>query len=97
MKYKFHDIPPEIPKYLDVYYEQATGQREFTKEVAFLASYLGIKQNRIYIHGDHPVGEDVIFIDKKYCGYLDFEFYTFMETGEDSIYWGFEELKEIFK
>lgn len=95
MKYKFHDKPPDFTPITEGFYEDVD-ERQFKKEVAFLADYLGIKQDRIRICGDHPVGEDVIYVDNKYSGYLDFEFYSFMDAGLD-MYGSFAEWKEGFK
>lgn len=79
MKYKFHEEVPDIV--LNSWNE--TDTRNFYKEINFIAKHLNINVNRIEISENHPVGEDVIFVDGHYAGYLDFEFYTFMDTGFD--------------
>lgn len=37
----------------------------------YLVETRNIKISDIEIHGDHPCGEDVIFINGKYAGYVD--------------------------
>ena len=58
-------------------------RRDFKQEIHWIANTLGISCNRIHIDGEHPVGEDVIFIDGVYNGYLDQEFYDYMIHGLD--------------
>ncbi|MNQ57595.1 hypothetical protein D3C85_717580 [compost metagenome] len=53
-------------------------KQDFTQEILFISKLLGINKNRIEIDGSHPVGFDVIFIDKAYNWYLDDRFYDFM-------------------
>ena len=59
--------------------EDEPEQRTFSKEIDFIAKFLDIDKNRIRISPDHPVGEDVIFIDDKWGGYLDIDFYWLMD------------------
>lgn len=91
MKTKFYDKPPDISR--DLY---ETDCRDFKQEIHFIANLLGISVGRINICGDHPVGEDVIFIDGHYNGYLDLQFYNYMDAGIDE--WGdFEEWVEKWR
>ena len=73
MKTRFYDKPPDICT--DLY---ETDYRDFKQEINFIAHTLDILVSRIRVDGNHPVGEDVIFIDDIYNGYLDQEFYDFM-------------------
>lgn len=73
VKRKFHDTPPSL-------YEH---EQEFTQEILFISKMLGINKNRIEIDGDNAFGEDVIFVDSVYSGYLDDGFYDFMLHGID--------------
>lgn len=92
MKYKFHEEVPE----LNTEYWGEEDERTFYREINFLSKFLNIDIRRIKISGDHPCGEDVIFIDSHYAGYLDFEFYTFMDKGLD-MYGSFQEIKNNYK
>lgn len=74
---------------------EAEEQQDFRQEICFIAKYLGISQRRIYIDSSHPVGEYVIFIDGKYNGYLDQDFYWFMLEGLDS-YGEYEEWRKMY-
>lgn len=56
---------------------------EFKQEIHWIATTLGICPSRIRVDGSHPVGEDVIFIDNVYNGYLDSGFYDFMMLDYD--------------
>lgn len=56
---------------------------DFRKEINYIAEILDIDVKRIRICEDHPCGEHVIFIDGFYNGYLDNDFYNFMESGID--------------
>lgn len=42
-----------------------------------------VPESSIELDVNHPVGEIVIFINGDYCGYLDSQFYDFMEHGID--------------
>lgn len=55
----------------------------YIKEKCFISKLLGISQRRIEIDDQHPCPETIIFIDGTYHGYLDQEFYNFMEYGLD--------------
>lgn len=63
--------------------ENFNSQKDFHKELCWIAKTLGIRQSRIELVATHPVGEIVIFIDGHYNGYLDSYFYDFMEQGLD--------------
>ena len=65
------------------HYWKDSDQRDFKQELHWISNALGISASRIYMDGDHPVGEDVIFIDGIYNGYLDQSFYDFMLYGID--------------
>jgi len=69
-------------------------QMDFRKEICFIAKYLDISVGRIYIDANHPTGEYVIFIDGKYNGYLDQDFYWFMLDGLDP-YGEYEEWRKM--
>lgn len=58
-------------------------RRDFKQEIHWIATTLGISARRIEIDAEHPVGEDVIFIDGVYNGYLDQQFYDYMTHGVD--------------
>lgn len=89
MKYKFHEQPPDIQ-------DDEEEERNFLQEIHFISDYLGIDKSRIKISADHPCGEDVIFIDGAYNGYLDNKFYDFMISGVD-LYGDFQFWKEDFE
>lgn len=57
--------------------------RDFKQEIHLIAAKLGICKSRIEIDGEHPCGEDCIFIDGKWNGYLDTQFYWFIVDGYD--------------
>lgn len=58
----------------------------FNKEKCFISKYLGVDIKKIVIDCNHPCGEHVIFINGVYNGYLDNDFYLFMECGLDHLY-----------
>ena len=80
---------------LNMWYDEKNN-RDFKKEINWIASVLNIPTKRIRIDGEHPCGEDCIFIDDKWNGYLDNSFYQFMENGFDP-YGDFEEWINNFK
>lgn len=77
MKCKFYEVPPALV------IDEEGDSRDFTQEIAFISNLLHIKSGRIRISADHPCGEDVIFIDGVYNGYLDSDFYSFMDNWYD--------------
>lgn len=71
-------------------------QRDFLHEIALIAKVLNIHPSRIEIDGNHPVGDDCIFIDGEYNGYLDKSFYDWIVDGYDP-YGEFEAWKERWR
>lgn len=89
MKYKFHETPPEIKLHSNIG-QEVNDKYMFKEEINFITNCLGVSRDKVEIDTNHPVGEYVIFVDGKYCGYVDFMFYNFMDNGEDP-YGYFEE------
>lgn len=71
-------------------------EKDFHKELCWIAKTLGIRRGRIKVDPVHPVGEVVIFIDGSYNGYIDQRFYDFMEQGIDP-YDDFKEWIEMWR
>ena len=69
---------------------------DFREEKNFISKLLGVKYNKIVIDENHPCGEDVIFINGNYNGYIDQRFYDYMLHGIDD-YGFFEEWVEIWR
>lgn len=71
-------------------------RRDFLHEIALIAKVLNIHPSRIRVDGNHPVGDDCIFIDGEYNGYLDKSFYDWIVDGYDP-YGEFKEWQERWR
>lgn len=73
-----------------------SSRKDFSYEIYWIAKTLGIDKRRVCIDNAHPTGEDVIFIDDVYNGYLDSRFYDFVEYGLDE-FGDFREWVEMWR
>jgi len=73
-------------KYLDEYEkERIDSQKDFHKEILWLCKKYSVKPSEVEIDAYHATGEVCIFINGKWYGYIDFEFYKMMDGLES--YW----------
>lgn len=69
-----------MKRYIDPYsYEPSTWRTDYHKEIHFISKKYACKVTDVEIDTNHPVGELVIFIKRKYYGYIDNEFYKMMD------------------
>lgn len=61
--------------------ENWESRKDFYKEIKFLARKYNVNETSIDIDVNHPCGDICIFVNDKWCGYIDSFFYSEMECG----------------
>jgi hypothetical protein len=69
-----------MSKYVDAYQEERIDiQKDYHKEIHWIAKRYNCHINDIKIDPYHPTGEVCIFIKGVWYGYIDIEFYKMMD------------------
>lgn len=69
-----------MSKYIDIYQEEWIDiQKDYHKEIRWIAKHYDSCVSDIKIDPYHPVGEVCIFIKDVWFGYIDIEFYKMMD------------------